>query len=217
MSLVRSAFYGSLVLLSGAVSAVLAHLAIDAIGDVALAHDAYDGLAHGSRAFVAGLVLAGAALVAVRYLWELIERRSGSMPVLLREVRSARGWSRWRFTACVAIVAVVCLAGMEYLDAALAATPIDGAGDLFGGSIALGLGVTLAISLATGLAVRATIAFIAQVEPAISAFLVRLLALAAVAPPAPRAVYAVATTPFNRTRVLARRGGMRAPPSCVPF
>ncbi|MFZ0365083.1 MAG: hypothetical protein WAL67_12850, partial [Candidatus Cybelea sp.] len=50
----------TLVLCAASAAAGLAHYAIDVVGDFALAHDDYDGVAHGSRELVTalGLVIA---------------------------------------------------------------------------------------------------------------------------------------------------------------
>jgi hypothetical protein len=213
---VRSAFYAALVLLCGATAAVVAHVVIDVAGDFVLARDSYDGLAHHSRAFFLGIVVVLAALVALRFLWEALDRRSGSVTALVRYVQAARGASPWRFGILVAAVAIAGLVAMESLDAMLSATRIDGVEDLLGGSVLLGLGTTLAVSALVAGAARALLGFLAAWEPVIAAFVGRLLTCRPASPAmhAPRSVRL--TCSLDRACRLARRGGKRAPPMLTP-
>ena len=49
-------------------AAAMAHVAIDVVGDFALAHDSYDNLAHGSRELVTAIALLAALVLALRGL-----------------------------------------------------------------------------------------------------------------------------------------------------
>lgn len=216
MRSLQGAFYATLVLVSGAIAAVLAHAAIDFAGDFLLAHDTYDGIEHHSRAIFGGLVLAAAALVALRYLWEALDRRCGSLTSLLRQLRTARGVSPWRFVLLVVIVALVALVAMEWTDAVLDGVRIDGLEDLLGGSLALGLSITIVAGIGVGWLVRLGLHALADWEPVLCAFLASLLPHVrgdrALAPQA----YHPLTVSLDGACRLARRCGKRAPPLFTP-
>jgi hypothetical protein len=132
----------ALLLLAVCLTAFAAHTIVDVVGDFALAHDTYDDVGHSSRIGT----LAGAAvlvlLVVVEALGAALSRSAGhgAASSVARSVLR----SPWRFGCTVAVLSVAAVAGMEYVDGVLAGAPVDGLAEALGGSIALGLGVTLA-------------------------------------------------------------------------
>lgn len=215
MRTIQAAFYGALVLVAGAVSALLAHVAIDLAGDVLLARDTYDGIAHHSRAVFAAIVVLVAAAVALRFLWEALDRRCSSLTELLHRLRAARGVSAWRFIALVVAVAIVALVAMEYADAVSDGIAVDGFEDLLGGSIWLGLSSVTCIAVAVAWCVRLALHALADWEPVLAALLERLLARDGVRPSA-HAPHAPLTISLDGACRLSRRSGKRAPPALTP-
>ena len=213
---IQGAFYAALVLLAGAISAVFAHAAIDVAGDYLLAHDAYDGIAHHSRALFGAIALVAVALVALRFLWEALDRRASSLTGLLRGLRAARGTSGWRFVLLVSAVAFVALVAMEWTDALLDGVRIDDFADLLGGSGVLGFGIVTLTGLCVGWLVRLGLQALADWEPAIAAFFARLLPRRCDERPiVPERFRALAGSLDGACR-LARRHGKRAPPLLAP-
>lgn len=204
-----------LALLAGAVAAVFSHVLIDWSGDFLLRHDAYDDVTHLSRGPIVGIALALFAVGALRAAWELLVRRRGTrMP--LRRLADALGGNGLAFIATAIAVALATIAGMEAFDALAGGEPIGGVADLFGGSLLLGVGATAACAALVALLARSLVRSLAGVEPAIAAFLVRLV---------PR-VRDAATGAFFRAEplsralaagsLLARIDGTRAPPLPAP-
>lgn len=212
---IQAAFYGALVLVTGAISAILAHVIIDAAGDYLLPHDAYDGMEHHSRAIFAAIAVVLAAVVALRFLWEALDRRCASLTQLLRGLRAARGASPWRFVALVVAVAFVALLAMEYADALSDRVAVDGFEDLLGGSIWLGLGSTIFVSVAVAWCVRFSLHALADWEPVLAALVERLLARGSDRAPT-HTLRAPLTISLDGACRLARRSGKRAPPMPTP-
>ncbi|HZZ00659.1 MAG TPA: hypothetical protein VFE36_13910 [Candidatus Baltobacteraceae bacterium] len=215
MRTIQAAFYGALVLVTGAISAILAHFVIDAAGDVLLAHDTYDGIAHHSRAVFGGIVVAIAAVVALRYLWEALDRRCTSLSELLRRLRFARGASPWRFVALVVAVAIVALLAMEYADALSDRVVVGGFEDLLGGSIWLGLVSVIVTGIAAAWCVRFALHALADWEPVLVALLERLVGRDSGSRPS-HASHEPLTFTLDGACRLARRSGKRAPPFATP-
>lgn len=212
---IQAAFYGALVLVTGAISAIAAHIAIDLAGDVVLAHDTYDGIAHHSRAIFAAIVVAIAALAALRYLWEALDRSSTSMTDLLRRLRAARGASAWRFVALVVAVAFVALLAMEYADAITDRIAINGFKDLLGGSMWLGLTSVTFVAVTIAWCVRFALHALADWEPVLAALVERLLGRSDDRAPS-HARHEPLTITLDGACRLARRSGKRAPPLSAP-
>ena len=215
MRRIQAAFYGALVLVTGAISAILAHIVIDAAGDYVLARDAYDGMAHHSRAIFAAIAVAVAAFVALRFLWEALDRRCTSLTELLRGLRAARGASPWRFVLLAAVVAFVALLAMEYADALSDGVAVDGFEDLLGGSIWLGLSSVIFVSVAVAWCVRFALHALADWEPVLAALVERLLGRHNDRSPW-RATHEPLTMTLDGACRLARRSGKRAPPVPTP-
>jgi hypothetical protein len=212
---IQAAFYGALVLVTGAISAIAAHFVIDFAGDYLLRHDAYDGMDHHSRTVFAAIAVALGAVVALRFLWEALDRRCTSLTELLRGLRAARGVSPWRFVALVAGVALVALLAMEYADALSDRVVVDGVEDLLGGSVWLGLGSVTLVSVATAWCVRLGLHALADWEPVLAALVEKLLGRRNDRSPLHAALVPLTLTLDGACR-LARRSGKRAPPLLTP-
>jgi hypothetical protein len=143
-------------------AALLAHVAIDVAGDYLLAHDTYDDDAHGSRyvASIALLVSVFAALSA--YARAVLAETRGMRGALRASLRSSIPASSFAFAALVASLAMPLLLGMAWLDSLVAGAPVDDVTDLFGGSLALGIAMVTVASLATAMALRVFVAFVAR-------------------------------------------------------
>lgn len=198
--------------LAGTLAAIAAHVVIDVVGDFALTRDAYDGVAHESRGLLLGLAAVVLGAIALRVLWDALVRRSGSLLAVSRRLRSG---SFWQTAALVSLVAFVMLVGMEMLDSRLAGLPIDGLGDLLGGSILLGTAAAIACGTLAALACRMLLAAIAAWEPRLCAWLISLWSRGT-------GGAAGAIRPRRRERpvlralpIMADRRGTRAPP--LPF
>jgi len=147
-----------------ALAAALAHLAIDIAGDYLLPHDAYDDVAHDSRTVVAAaaaaLLLAGAA----RSLYASVRAALGR-----RNVAAAiRIESPIVFIGAVIGMSVPLLLAMETIDAIAARRDVDDLGDLFGGSIALGLGTTLAVAALVAVTAYVVLRFFLRTRAAVA-------------------------------------------------
>jgi hypothetical protein len=212
---IQAAFYGALVLVSGAISAIAAHFVIDVAGDYLLPHDTYDGMEHHSRAVFGAIVVALAAVVALRFLWEALDRRCTSLTELLHRLRAARGASPWRFVALVVAVAFVALLAMEYVDAVSDRVVVHRFQDLLGGSMWLGLGSVMLVSVAVAWCVRLVLHALADWEPVLAALVERLLGRSNDRSPS-HAAYEPLTMTLDGACRLARRSGKRAPPVLTP-
>jgi hypothetical protein len=147
------AFFGLVLLLTALVAAAAAHSLIDYIGDFALAHDSYDGMAHHTRTLAFVVVLIFAAGGALRFLWSALDSGHASTGAFRTLVRPMLALSVWRFAAGVTAVAILTVIAMESADALLDGIRIDDFADVLGGSIPLGMAVTLTISACIGAAV----------------------------------------------------------------
>jgi hypothetical protein len=212
MRYVQAALRVALVALAGALAALVAHVAIDVAGDYMLAHDTYDGIAHESRALFVVAIAALSLAVALPLLLDLLERRCSSTASLLRRVRASLG-SPALFAVLSTGLAIVTIAGMEWMDCSAARAPIDGIEDLFGGSLALGLGLTVTAGAFSGWLVHRLVRLIAAFEPQITTLLVRLVGAACAAlAPVLAALRAPASRTIVRSLLLASRGSKRGPP-----
>ena len=212
---IQGAFYGALVLVTGAISAILAHVVIDVAGDYLLRRDAYDGMDHHSRAIFAAIAVAVGAGVALRFLWEALDRRCASLTELLRRLRAARGVSPWRFVALVVAVAFVTLLAMEYADALSDRVLVNVLEDLLGGSPLLGLGSVTLVSVAIAWCVRFALHALADWEPVLAALVQKLLGRSNDRQPS-HATHVPLTVTLDGACRLARRSGKRAPPLLTP-
>ena len=127
----------SLVLCAAAAGAVAAHVAIDFVGDYALARDSYDSLPHGSRALVGGIAFAIAVFLAARGL-------STCCAIALRNRTRLPSPSRDARELLAFVFAAVCgsalfVPAMEWLDGRLDGAPVRYLDDALGGSLLLGM------------------------------------------------------------------------------
>jgi hypothetical protein len=212
MRCVQAALRAALVALAGALAALVAHVAIDVAGDYLLPHDTYDGIPHESRAVFVVAIAALSMAVALPLLFDLLGRRCTTTASLLRRLRASLG-SPAVFAALATAFAIVTLVSMEWMDCSAAHAGIDGIEDLFGGSLALGLGLTVAAGALCGWLVHRIVALIATIEPQITTLLIRLVR-AACSPLVPvlAALHAPASRTIVRSLLLASRGSKRGPP-----
>ena len=132
----------SLALCAAAAGAVLAHVAIDVVGDYALATDSYDYLHHSSRELISGVALAIAAMLVGRGLrrcCEIAQRNRTRLAHAAYGMREAVGYAMVAAAASCALVPA-----MEWLDGRLDGMAVRQIGDAFGGSLLIGL-VTTAV------------------------------------------------------------------------
>jgi|HubBroStandDraft_4_1064222.scaffolds.fasta_scaffold00004_182 hypothetical protein len=163
----------SLALCAAAAGAALAHLAIDVIGDYALARDSYDHLRHGSRELLTGIALVAAVLLAARGLRICCEIAAKNRTRLLRpalRLHETLGMLAGAVTASVALVPT-----MEYLDGRLDGVPVQRIGDAFGGSIPLGLGTTLVCATAVTMLVYAVARWLISHRDSVASIIETLL------------------------------------------
>lgn len=154
----KSAGAVSFGLVAAAIAALIAHVVIDSIGDFALARDAYDGLDHASRGLVSLGLLLGVAVLACRFVVAALGGDGA------REKISAHlhvPGSPLLFVAAVAVATLVLVVGMESLDTLAAGQGMESVADIFGGSTALGLAVTLSVAIALGQMAWATLRWFA--------------------------------------------------------
>jgi hypothetical protein len=149
------AFTAMLVLLSAALAALAAHIGIDELGDVLLAHDIYDTIAHGSRTIMSGTLVAALAVALLVLLRSAVKRRRAARQGSDAGLPAATGpRDTATFLVLVAATAVGLLIAMEAGDVLLAGQSIGDLDDLLGGSIWLGLSVTIPTALGSAFAVR---------------------------------------------------------------
>lgn len=148
-----AAFLGLVLLLTALVAAAAAHSLIDFIGDFALAHDSYDGMAHHTRTLAFVIVLIFAVGGVLRFLWSALAAGHASTGTFRALVEPVLAIPAWRFAAAVAAIALVTVVAMESADSLLDGVRIDDFADVLGGSIPLGTAVTVTISVCIGAAV----------------------------------------------------------------
>ena len=137
-------------------AAVFAHTAIDVLGDYLVRDDAYDHVSHGSRALVTliALVIGSGVLL---HLFSRFCTAARSRRTRTRILGASRKTLAAATTAIV-VASLVIVPAMELFDAVRAGSDLDDVGDLFGGSLALGLSTTIA----TGLLVAAMLIVIVR-------------------------------------------------------
>jgi hypothetical protein len=200
-----------LAVLAGAVGAAAAHVTIDVAGDYLLAHDAYDDVAHHSRALALLLFAAIATLVLAKYVAALMRRRR----TLLRPLRAVLGNGR-AFVSVSILAAIALLAAMEGFDCAIAGIPVDGLDDLLGGSIVLGLSCAVICGGLAGGIVYRLIVVLDRYEPLIAEFVFGIFCSAAVgdAPQCRRSDRV--PNLVLRALMLSQRASKRGPPLSAP-
>ncbi len=200
------------VLLTACVAALLAHFAIDGVGDVALAHDAYDGVSHGSRAavLVAAVVLALGA--AFRLVLAAGDSDAGAHARVSRALARLVPRSPVWFVATVIAAATAVLVCMAMLDSFVATGATAGLADALGGSIRLGLGIEIPIAAAVAALAWHALRWLAASSHEIVRVIATLFAAISSYLAPPSCLYAL-RVPVPATRVfLAHRVGKRGPP-----
>ena len=209
-----AAFLATVLVLAALASAAAAHSLIDIIGDFALAHDAYDGMAHHSRTLAFVFVLAIALVAVLRFLLSALDRPRASTGAFHSLVKLVLALRVWRFAATVAIFSLIGLMAMESADALIDGVRIDDFADLLGGSIPLGVAITFAISACTGVAVSRLLRAVAAAHEIIADIVFALLIGARRSSGSPRGLRtAVSLGSLSvAVSVLSTRAGKRAPP-----
>ncbi len=211
---VRRITLALLVTISGAIAAVIAHLAIDVLGDVLLTHDAYDAVAHDSRAVVVVVALALLACGLCRFLITQVGRSRLSRLAVRAELRALVPVSRVQFVLLAIVTTCVLLVGMEAADTMASGAWPDDLRELVGGSFSLGLSVVAVYGVGVAAIVRECCVWFARADSLIVALVRFIVAL----PIRPKALY----YGVHRTDVVARRSldfarsdGQRGPPFCA--
>lgn len=205
------AFRATILVLAGVVAAPLAHLAIDAIGDVVLAHDAFDAIAHRSRGVALAAIAAVVLTIVLRLIWNALAEAGGERRdrrALLQ--RAAVSWP----TLALAVLPLTYagVIAMEAFDVVSAGGRIDDLVDLVGGSPLLALACVAAASAVTTLAIRVLHAAATAAHRCLVSVIVALFERV----PRNRALRAVRRRgPVSAARAAsacARIRGLRAPP-----
>jgi hypothetical protein len=163
----------SLVLCVAAAGAVATHVAIDVIGDYALAHDSYDSLQHGSRALVGGIALAIAVFLAARGLstcCAIALRNRNRLPSPPRDARELLSFVLGAVCGSALIVPA-----MEWLDGRLDGAPVRHLDEAFGGSLLLGLVTTVICASVIAALIYALARWLISYRDAIATILETLL------------------------------------------
>jgi len=192
-------------------AAACAHYAIDIVGDFALPHDTYDDVAHGSREFLSVLAIAIAAVLALRGLRYCCE--IGARQRLRVGDPALTGRAGIAFVALTALFACALVPAMELFDAHLAGRALDDLGDAFGGSVRLGLGITLICAVAIAAVTYALAWWLVSQRLAIAAALSSLVGRDAAPPPSSQRLRGLRVSPRRRRSTGALRLCKRGPPS----
>lgn len=212
-----AAFAVAVIVLVALAAAAAAHFALDVIGDFALAHDSYDGMAHDSRtlAFVVVVVIATAGVL--RLLWSALDSANESTGAFRALVEPVLELPIWRFAAMVAGGALIAVMAMESVDALVAGVRIDDVADSLGGSLPLGLIVTVTISVCFGIAVSRLFRALAAAHGTIVDLVCALLVGICQSHGSPRAIRTALSLESIGTSesVLSTRAAKRAPPPLV--
>ena len=200
-----------LVTICGAIAAVFAHVAIDGFGDVLLTHDAYDGVAHDSRAVVVVFALGLLACGLGRFFIAHMHRTTLSRLAIRAQLRALVPCSRVQFLLLVIVATSVALVGMEAADTVAAGAWPDGVRELIGGSFSLGLSAIALCSVGVAVTVHECCSWLARAESLFVA-LERFIGAQPIRPPA--IYYGVHRSEVfaRRTLAFARSDGQRGPP-----
>jgi hypothetical protein len=208
------AFLVAVIVLSSLAAAAAAHFLLDFIGDFALAHDSYDGMAHGSRLLSFFIVIVLAAAGAVRLIVSALDGASASTAAFRVLVGPLLALAEWRLIAAVATGALAGVMTMQSVDSLLSGARIDDISDTLGGSAPLGVAVTLVVATAIGAAVSRLFRALAAAHDAIVEIVCSLL-IDARRRSGPACTMRTGVTLHSFARplsVLSTRAGKRAPP-----
>jgi hypothetical protein len=211
------AFFVAVIVLSSLAAAAAAHFVLDFIGDFALAHDSYDGMAHGSRLLSILIVVAVGAAGVVRLIFSALDGANTSTAAFRALVKPLLALSSWRFVAAIAGGALAGVMAMQAVDSVFSGARIDDVADALGGSVPLGIAVTLAVSIGIGTAVYRLFHALAAAHDIIVEIVCSLLVGALPRGGSAHTMrMAVALGSFvSPLSVLSTRGGKRAPPTLV--
>ena len=188
-----------------------AHLALDRIANLVLAHDPYDDLAHPSRAPVFLFVAAFVTLAAARALYAALVEASRRCGRVLPAVGPAESFTTVAFRAfaggCVALPA------LEAIDSLLAGRQVTSASALFAGSFGLGLAVIAVVALVGTAALRAMLRHVVALRPAIVAAIASFVSAASDADVCIRGRQTRTFRRNFRNDPFSIRAGKRAPPT----
>ena len=209
--------YGTLALLlacSAFAAAALAHVAIDIVGDFALPHDTYDYIAHSSRDIVSGVVFVVAAVAGLRWLRACLKIASAN-----RRLPPAPSIGKRRaaaFLVATSLGAAILVPAMESLDGILDHVPVTELDDAFGGSVPLGVGVTIVCAVLVAAMLLAVTHWLLAHRDLIATVVIALVKRAANAPPAALAHAARRVErPQKRRAAPGLRRCKRGPPSAA--
>jgi hypothetical protein len=163
----------TLVFCAAAAGAVIAHVAIDVIGDYALAHDSYDHLQHDSRAFVGAAALAIAAFLAARGLsacCAFAARNRSRLPSPPLDGREPLA-----FVLAAVYGSVLFVPAMEWLDGRLDGSPVRRLDEAFGGSLLLGMVTTVICASAVAALIYALVRWLICYRDVIATILETLM------------------------------------------
>jgi len=192
------------------IAAVFAHVAIDVLGDYLVRDDTYDHVAHGSRELLTLLAFCVAAY-AGSILFARLCTAAASMRTRIRMLRIPR--RHWLLAfAAIAVLALVLVPSMEGFDALRAGREVDDLGDLFGGSLLLGITSTLACaSLCCG-AILGLCAWLARHRERVARLLYECLTVQRTSRAAIAMRRAPAKTPALHPARAMKRRSKRGPP-----
>jgi hypothetical protein len=195
-------------------AAAIAHVAIDVVGDFALPHDTYDYIAHNSRDLVSGIAFTVAAVGALRWLHTCLTIASAN-----RGRQAATSIGKWRAAAFVfgtSLVASILVPAMEVLDGKLDKVPVKELDDAFGGSVLLGLGVTVVCAALVAALLLSLTRWLLAHRDFIATVVIALVKRAADAPPGVLAHAARRVErPQKRRTAPGLRRCKRGPPSAA--
>jgi uncharacterized BrkB/YihY/UPF0761 family membrane protein len=198
-------------------AAVFAHVAIDVLGDYLVRDDTYDHVAHGSRELLT-LIAFGIAASAGALFFSRLCTAAASIRTRVRMLRVTRAQLLLAFAA-IAAIALVLVPSMEGFDALRAGQDIDDLGDLFGGSLLLGISTTLACAALCSAFIAALGAWLARHRERVASLIGAFLTARRPRPAGIRLRYAPAKTPAMHPARAMKRRSKRGPPqtALVPF
>jgi hypothetical protein len=194
-------------------TALLSHLAIDELGDFWLANDAYDHVAHHSRALIF-IAVSGCAFAALAFAVRAALREARGSEGALRDVlRATLPASSWRYLVLVTGASLMLVTAMEALDALLAGNPAGDLESLLGGSLALGTGLVTTIAVLVTATVWCIVRRLARFHRTLVEIVVAFAGC--FARPGCGVTRCIACRPVRmraQSLLLARRAAGRAPP-----
>jgi len=197
-------------LVAAVAAALLAHFAIDALGDVALPRDAYDGLSHGSRGLMALGLLLGSGALAIRLIVAALDGAAGRDRIA--QALSAPA-SPLLFVGPVVLGALVLLIGMESLDALVATGGVASFGDALGGSVVLGLGLAGGVAVVLGVTAFGALRWFARWHAEVLRAIGAVFAIFLLPPPVRAFTVARLYVGVGRSTAVLRRAAKRGPPA----